>query len=127
MAINKSFPTHFPNCCPPHDSVDANGPIFRIVKNQTLTDDDFLSQYELNAAPTADPCNRCGVSVFDSFQNALHRQQLTPRLGVAISEGMINDTTGKMLLTNKKSGHIEWWSFEGIERKSFFGKPELCT
>lgn len=126
MTINDKFPDYFPSCCPPENAIDANGAVFRVVKNEDLTSDDFLSHHELETAITANPCSRCGVSVFNSFQKALHLQRMRPTLGNAIAEGNLNPSAGKMLLTIK-SGHIDWWSYDGVERQSFFGKPKLCT
>lgn len=127
MNINNQFPAYFPDCCPPVDSNDAGGAVFRIVKDENLTDEDFLSHHELGLAHTADQCRRCGVSVFNSFENALHLQKIKPRLGNAISKGELNHSAGKMLLTNKKSGHIDWWAYDSVDRKSFFEEPKLCA
>lgn len=126
MTTLDSFPDYFPSCCPPENSILADGEVFRIIKNETLTDEDFLTHHELGLAVTADPCKRCSVSVFDSFQNASHLQKLRPKLGNAIAKGNLTQTAGKISDANKH-GHIDWWSFKDIERKSFFGQPKLCT
>jgi hypothetical protein len=48
-------------------------------------------------------------------------------LGNAITEGKLDASAGKMLLTSPKTGHIEWWSYEGVDRALLFGQPKSCT
>lgn len=127
MTKNNSFPDYFPPCCPSEGSIDADGVVFRIVKNIDLSDDDFYSHHELGKIIAQKECSCCGVSVFNSLQSAMHRQKISPKLGSAVTEGTINSSAGKMLLTNKVSGHIDWWPYDDVDRKSFFGQPQPCN
>jgi hypothetical protein len=121
------FPHWFPQDCPPASASDASGLVYRIVSGETLRDEDFLSHHELGTARGAPPCRRCGISVFDSFRNALHRLRLSPRLGTAISEGELTAEAGKTELTSAASGHMEWWAYADVIRRGYFGEPEPCT
>jgi hypothetical protein len=127
MIKNNSFPDYFPPCCPPEDSIDADGVVFRIVKTIDLSDDDFYSHHELGKTIAKKECSCCGVSVFNSHKSALHRQNITPKLGNVVTEGTFNSSAGKILLTSKVSGHIDWWPYDGVDRKSFFGHPQSCN
>jgi hypothetical protein len=127
MSKNHTFPEYFPPCCPDDKAIDANGTVFRIVQANTQTDNDFLSHHELGTAITADPCARCGISVFDSFQGAVHRQKLSPRLGKFIAEGILNPSSGKTSLPNKASRHMEWWPYSDVDRPALFKSVISCT
>lgn len=118
-----SFPSYFPPSCPPHEASAASGHVFRIVAGDALTDSDFKSHYEAGTALNAPPCSRCGVSVFNSHERAQHRLGLSPHLRNAIVQGELNEDAGKTQLTNERSGHLEWWPFDGVLRRSFFSEP----
>lgn len=125
--MSARHPSWFPPNCPPPEAEDAAGRVFRIVSGRALSEADFQTHHEDGTAPTAPPCSRCGISVFNSFEKAAHRQRLSPRLGPAISEGMLRPDAGKMLLTSTKSGHVEWWPYEGIVRASYFSEGKPCN
>jgi len=120
MNENCTFPEYFPPCCPDDKAIDANGTVFRIVKAEKMTDDDFLSHHELRIAVNVEPCIRCGVSVFDSLQGAIHRQKLSPRLGKFIAKGILNPSSGKTSLPKKESRHMEWWAYSDVKRRTLF-------
>lgn len=120
------FPDYFPEGCPPADATEAVGDVFRIVRAGEIGEADFRSHHELGIALGAPACARCGVSLFDSFDGAMHRRRLSPYLGAFISHGRLAPSAGKMKLTKPSSGHIEWWAFEGTKRSGFFEAPLPC-
>lgn len=99
----------------------------KIVQGRPLGASDFKTHHEAKTAPHAPPCERCGISVFNSFENAAHRQRLSPRLGTAIAKGTLQSDAGKILLTNVKSGHMEWWPYQGVDRASYFFEVLSCN
>ena len=123
----QQHPAWFPPNCPPADARDALGQVFRIVNGAALTEADFATHQEANTALSAPPCGRAGISVFDSFEKAAFRQRMTPRLGSAIAQGVLKPDAGKTLLTNPKSGHIEWWPYKDIVRVSYFSEGKPCN
>lgn len=125
--MSAKHPTWFPLNCPPDTATDATGQVFRIVAGGHLTEKDFETHHEAGTAPNAPPCGRCGISVFNSFAKAAHRQRLTPRLGPAIAEGTLTPDAGKIRLTDSRSGHVEWWPYEGIKRASYFAEGKPCN
>jgi hypothetical protein len=120
------FPSYFPPACPPAEARDANGAFYRIVSGSPLREDDFKSHREGGTAPSAPPCGRCGISVFISRAGACHRLRLSPHLGHAVAEGRLAPENGKTLLTNQRSGHVEWWPYDGVVRHQLFSDPRPC-
>lgn len=118
-----SFPSHFPSDCPPAHAKQASGAVFRIVTEGVLAEPHFQSHYEAGTVLKAPACGRCGVSVFDSLERALHRLRLSPHLGTAIAKGELAVSAGMTQLTNERSGHVEWWPFDGVSRRSYFAEP----
>jgi len=119
------FPQHFPLGCPPASAVDADGEVFRVVAGGHLTREDFASHHELGTAPKAPACRRCAVSVFDSFQGACHLLKLKPWIGNEISAGVLSPAAGKMQRMGS-AGHIEWWPYANVDRRSLFTEPVAC-
>jgi hypothetical protein len=118
-----SFPSYFPSGCPPPEASAALGHVYRIVAGNVLTDSDFKSHFEAGTALNAPPCRRCGVSVFHSLERAQHRLRLSPHIGNAIAQGELKECAGKTQLTSERSGHLEWWPFDGVLRRSYFSEP----
>jgi hypothetical protein len=121
------FPEWFPEECPPEGAQGASATVFRIVSGSTPLDADFLTHHELGTALTAPPCKRCAISVFDSFENALHRLRLSPRLGNAVAQGQLETTSGKIDTARPRSGHISWWAYGNVVRHELFGDVQQCT
>ena len=115
------FPDDWPQGCPPDDSEHAKGVMFRIVGHDPVHDRDFLSQFDLGRAATADPCLRRALSIFSKVTDAEHRRRLTPKLGRYIAQGTLEHAHGDMKHTGgDRSSHVSWWPCEGIDRKAGF-------
>ena len=95
-----------------------------MVRDCTITDDDFKSYHELDLGRAVKQCRRCGVSVYATLGEARHRMKLSPRIGKAIARGTLTAAAGKMKLTDPASGHVEWWPYEHVNRRSYFNDPE---
>jgi hypothetical protein len=121
-----SFPDWFPTDCPPSGSKEACEEVYRIVRAKSLVKEDFLSHHELGTALNAPPCARCGLSVYDSLANAMHRQKLSPYLGSFISKGKLISTDGKTSELKASSGHLTWWPYLDVTRPARFEEPVKC-
>ncbi len=114
-----NFPETWPIDCPPIDAVEAEGNVFRIVKNDPPAADDFLTNLEANTFPMRLPCLRCGLSVHRVLSDAIHTKTKYPKLGGRIAEGTLTNQYGKTKQTGQAS-HTTWWVFEGVDRASIF-------
>ena len=115
------FPIDWPNECPPNDAVPAEGTVYRLVKNNPCEQNDFRSHRELGKLPNADPCLRCGLSVFRDIADAKHQHCAYPKLGNFIARANVNATHGRTKLTQgQQPSHTTWWPHEDIERHTLF-------
>jgi hypothetical protein len=83
---------------------------------------DFLSHFEKGLAAKAEPCLRCGLSVFLAVEVAVARlQELRERFpgrkfGDHVAEGRLDPSHGKIMQTGRDREHHTWWPYEGIDR-----------
>lgn len=116
-----TFPKDWPPGCPSADTPDAAGNVFRIVKGSPVTAGDMQSHHETGKLPKADPCLRCGLSVFREQADALNQQKLLPKLGNKIAKALLEAAHGKACLTRgQQPTHTTWWPYEGVDRAALF-------
>ncbi len=116
-----TFPEDWPSGCPAADTPDADGEVFRIVKDDPPSAADMRSHHETGRLPKADPCLRCGLSVFRRVEDAVNQQSLLPRLGKKIAKATLVAPHGKAILTpGQQPTHTTWWAYEGVDRASLF-------
>lgn len=121
MAHRMSFPKDWPAGCPADDVLDAQGEVFRIVKGDPATADDMKSHHETGKLPKADPCLRCGLSVFREVDDAVNQQRLLPKLGKWIARAQLTPAHGKACPTKgQQPTHTTWWPVEGVDRAVLF-------
>ena len=111
----------WPDGCPPADAADANAVVYYVVKETPCIPGDFLSQAERGRAKGADPCCRCGLSVWTDEADARHLAELHPRLGTLIAQSQLQPEHGKLKKTfNPKRSHHTWWPPDGFPRHTIF-------
>jgi hypothetical protein len=116
-----NFPDTWPEDCPPDDAVDAEGDVFRIVRNDPPNAVDMATHMETGKLPKAPPCLRCGLSVFQELQDVIHQRSLFPKLGNLIARATLTSDHGKSKLTEgRQPTHTTWWAFEGVDRAALF-------
>jgi len=87
--MSQQFPRNWPEGCPPLDAEDADGNVFRLVKNQPPIAKDLESHFESGKLPKAPPCLRCGLSVFRELKDAVHQRELMPKLGSLVAKAAL--------------------------------------
>lgn len=120
--MSGTFPADWPASCPPADAEDAAGAVFRITINDPPKAEDMLSHHETGRLPNAEPCLRCGLSVFRNIEDAQHQRRLMPRLGKYIATADLQAYHGKTkLTTGSQPTHTTWWVYQEVtNRFSFF-------
>lgn len=121
-----TFPSDWPEDCPPANAPDADGDIYRLVRRNPPSDTDFLTFHELGKAPKAPPCLRCGLSVLPTLRDAQHQRALFPRLGAHIAAARLTHSHGKLLHTPSQNNeaHTTWWPYMGLQRGQLFAVVE---
>lgn len=116
-----TFPDDWPDGCPGVNVPEAEGVLFRIVKGDPPTPDDLRSHHETGRLPRADPCLRCGLSVFRELADAQNQRSLMPRLGGWVATGTLRAVHGKACLTpGSQPTHTTWWPHVGVDRVALF-------
>jgi hypothetical protein len=115
-----TFPSQWPDGCPPGDAFAPDAEYFRIVRLDPPGPEDFLSYAELGKRPKgSDPCRLRGLSVFDSWEAANVARLNFPSLGHLIARGTLTSTHGQIKQTGRHH-HFTWWPYEGIDRAAPF-------
>jgi len=118
------WPSHFPPECPPPESADANGDVYRIVNGKKPAEGDFVSYWflkpqmrarALEAGNTDKACQLCGLSVYLTLADIERLQRRVRHLGKGqIAVGHLNGE-GKLLDTGD-GGHHTWWISRQLEK-----------
>ena len=119
----RSFPAHFPDCCPPARAGDASGVVYRITEHNPPEASDFLTYHEegkdlRDPNPTA-VCRSHGISVYRNVEDARHRKSLLPGVTLYIAAGTLTAEHGRMMPTGKPT-HMTWWCYDGVCRHCGF-------
>lgn len=117
----RSFPLDWPVGCPPTSAQSTAGDVFRLVSADPPVTKDLQTHHETGRLPRADPCLRCGLSVFRNLRDALHQRQLLPKLGKFVARGTLAAGHGKSALTpGTQPTHTTWWPYIEVSRHTLF-------
>ena len=125
---------HFPKDCPPSDSNDTSHRVYRFVRCEPPTSDDFLSYKEIN--PSTDfgekECAACGLSVYTELADALLAQKHVPGMAKRlVAQGDLIQGDGKIKPTPAFSGesHHTWWRNHRVlvEQRFVILQPALVS
>lgn len=120
-----SFPDWYVPNCPPDDSIEADGFVYRFVEKKLPDEMDFKSYHETGERPNGKPCERCGLSVFRSAEDIrillkhLWKSFPAKTYGQNIVRRKLSDTDGKTKQTGG-NGHHTWWAYDGVIRHESF-------
>ncbi|MCK5688322.1 hypothetical protein KAI87_03575 [Myxococcota bacterium] len=97
--------------CPPHDSVDAHGIVFRCCRTNPPTSSDMLTAEETGRLPDAPACLRRALSVFRSQEDAEHQLRLFRRWKKNfVGQILLEPSQGKTkMTTGQQPSHTSWW------------------
>lgn len=116
------FPTDWAeHDCPPADATDASGLTYRVIKDTTPVDDDFLTHHE-KGVRRGPECLRRGLSVFQDLKAAEHCVDLFGQFGKHIARAELEPQHGKLKHTgnDKQPDHHTWWPYVGVRRTEMF-------
>lgn len=120
---NLTWPSFYPDRCPPADATSAEGVVLRLVRNDPPSADDFLPwSVENGGVDKSRPCQSCAVSVFDRLDDVRKMQRRVPaQRPKPVAEGELKSEMGVTKPTGAKKGtHRSWWLPDGIDPSPVF-------
>ena len=123
------WPDHFPEICPPDDSIPASGEVYRCINNPPPKRTDFLSLFEEGRRmwPGTDKCMFCGLSIYSDVEDIFQMWRRVKGFGKRhIVKGRLDTLMGKMKNTPiHESSHYTWWIPVGCEPWKVFESIEV--
>lgn len=114
------FDLNLPPSCPPDAAFARDQKAFRVVRQDPPGPNDLLTHQELGTAHNADPCRRAAISVYLTYEQAIHRLELSPHLGQHVAAVDLTAAHGPISPPQPHSGHMDWWPLRGMRRHSEF-------
>lgn len=102
---------------PPEGAEDVSEPraVFRLVRNDPPTDDDFRSQRAENPErPFHDECRARGLSVHGDIRDSARTMKLPTQKGKRICRVELDIGAGSVQKTGRGS-HQTWWPLAGFD------------
>lgn len=109
MSNEREWPAFFPANCPPSDTIEATGTVYRFVKNDPPIPSDFASHVETGRRFHGDECQACGLSVFRNLEDL---NDMRSRVKAFRSQytAIGNLNTGVVKFTPASAAsHHSWW------------------
>jgi hypothetical protein len=108
------WPDHYPQSCPPNNSIELNGSVYRFINGANPTERDFYSYYERQPDKDwgVDACKARGLSVLRTFADCGEMRKAIPALRKKrVAKASISIATGLVASTpsNSCEGHCTWW------------------
>jgi hypothetical protein len=119
-----SFPSNYPQNCPPQNAVDADIVVYRTVANDPPLAGDFQSYVEAGKVKKRPKCNDHSVSVMRSKEDAVHHREVFGGNigGKFIAVGTLLPAHGKTEGSSYGNfpSHTDWWPYENVQRHTVF-------
>ena len=110
-----AWPSYYPIACPPDDTVEPHGDVYRLVSGEVPDKKDFLSYWikfpnrRKSYQTKGEACEACGLSVSMALEDAKRLRRVIPQFRaskiamarLAPSQGRIKNTRGRR--------HYTWW------------------
>jgi hypothetical protein len=122
MLGNMEWPADFPKGCPPLDSTDPNGVVYRIVSKRPPNAEDFRSTYDKSPVKNVKNCKARGLSVLRDRTEAERLLLTVPEMGQHVASARLEPYHGKIKSTPsiRSKSHCTWWVRVGTEPEKLF-------
>ncbi len=108
------WPPHFPESCPPDDSIEAEGDVYRLVEGEPPKKEDFVSYWVKSPEKRKKykalgfACEFCGLSVLRSLEDAKRLSRRIQHLPKKVAVATLDPSMGRMKNTFSTK-HYTWW------------------
>jgi hypothetical protein len=115
-----NWPTYYPESCPPQDSLETDGQVYRLVSADGPAENDFLP-YWIKCPQRREEfqvknqvCESCGLSVYRSLEDIKRLQRRIRHLPEKIGVANLDHSKGRIKRTFGKT-HYTWWVPVSVE------------
>lgn len=117
-----TFPIYFPEGCPPGDATHEELCVYRYCIEQTVTENDFLSYYQLDPVKWNGKIRAYGLSVQLCKEDCIKGLQLPAirKRFKSYASGMTYANTGVIKQTGKNPFHYTWWLYNNAKPHTYF-------
>jgi hypothetical protein len=116
-----TFPSDWPEGCPPEDAQPARGEVFTCCRTNPPGEMDFRTAYERGYRPDGDQCQRCGLSVSLTRSDAEAIKELFPRKNKFIVVAKLHPEHGRLKPTpGPGNTHHTLWKYENASFHTLF-------
>ena len=123
----RRYPGFYPSVCPPEDAIPASGQVYRCIKGEVVSAQEFLSWKELNPersySNSCKECEACGISVLRDRRDVLRLIQTVPAMRKCrCAVGLLTPDMGviKHTPSHRSNSHYTWWTPIGVCRHAPF-------
>ena len=101
----------FPDDCPPDEAEEITSPrlIYRLVRNNPPTDQDFVSQRPDRVFRNISECQARGLSVRTNLDSAMELRGLRTMRGTMLCQVRLDYSAGRIMQTGEDPHHSTWW------------------
>src|SRR5262245_17606249 len=109
-----TWPSYFPEDCPPSDTEPTNGPVYRFIQDNPPADADFVCHALLLPERNwgLHRCKACGLSVYKTIDGCEQARRVVPALKKKrVAIGNLTPAHGQLGATPsaKNPHHHTWW------------------
>jgi hypothetical protein len=123
------WPDYFPPDCPPAEAQLASGQVYRLIKAENPTSQDFKSYREIYPTRKFDmpECIVCGLSVYRDVGDITRLKARVPAMRkLQTATGELDASLGKILHTSgREKSHHTWWVAMGAKPWLVFNVVQL--
>lgn len=127
MRHSYTFPSEWPDNCPPEPHNEMCGIYYRLAKSKDKSDPkNFKSHHELGLKQDMeqiDPCGRRGLSMNATVDDLINLWKMYPRIGKYIAFLNLSGGHGVVAKVGRNSHH-NWWVPNGVAANSYCSKIE---
>jgi hypothetical protein len=127
LASVNSWPSYVPDGCPPPDAPEASGDVYRLIKGDSPSPDDFLPKVleEPDGDFTGKECMAGGLSVYRKKKDLARLLTLPTFKGKPwqVARATLSPAVGRLKPTPPRkirNSHHTWWWPEGVDPTQLF-------
>ena len=120
------YKENLPPYCPLARASEDEMVLYRLFLSERNHQENYIP-YFVNHPKYINHCKAYGISLFDSKEVAIEYALRNPDLGRYVAQVSIKRKHGKIVLTNKKTGHYTLWLYSSFDLQTLDCKIETIN